>query len=546
MRAQDLDSRQKEVVEAVKNSSARRVLVLGGPGSGKTAVALWSARAILDAQPSARVLFLTFSRAAVSQIMNRSPGVLAGVESRVEIQTFHGLSFRVLRAYGRYAGYDADGLSIQAETRRRLFGVDPSILGFGDLIPGFLRLLHDSPRLKTLIASRWRLVVCDEVQDTSAEQFDLLNLLAQEKLLMLGDVNQLIYTFIPGVSVKRFQDIKNSSDKTIELEPRSHRDPTGAIPALAKAVFERRFEDPAVTEALGSGRLVIMTNIDDDSVASTIKGLVETCLLSGQKEIGVFVHSNAAVAEIADRLSAAGVEHALVGIPEAHAEALDAMMQECSFAVGTADWQDVCVSFAIYLTSCVRGRQPPELAQKLLNGGRLPEKIVQALADLRRQLEGRVNVPISDLLPTITESWPRLAITSGIRPWQMAAKHFGRLVYPYRGFLLTESSCELVARTIHQARMEAMLDMSFVETAPVRLMNYHQTKGREADTVIHVFRDDDYFGREVSEPFEELSRLLNVAVSRARQQVVILLPPSPHPVIRPFAGLANQSLKKTS
>ena len=38
-------------------------------------------------------------------------------------------------------------------------------------------------------------------------------------------------------------------------------------------------------------------------------------------------------------------------------------------------------------------------------------------------------------------------------------------------------------------------------------MNYHQTKGREADVVIHVFHDDDYFGNE-AEPFEELSAYL--------------------------------------
>ena len=64
-------------------------------------------------------------------------------------------------------------------------------------------------------------------------------------------------------------------------------------------------------------------------------------------------------------------------------------------------------------------------------------------------------------------------------------------------------------------------------------MNYHQTKGREADTVVHVFRPNDYFGREV-EPFAKTSRLLNVAVSRARQRVVVELPPTPHPLVEPF------------
>jgi DNA helicase-2/ATP-dependent DNA helicase PcrA len=64
-------------------------------------------------------------------------------------------------------------------------------------------------------------------------------------------------------------------------------------------------------------------------------------------------------------------------------------------------------------------------------------------------------------------------------------------------------------------------------------MNYHQTKGREADTVIHVFLPNDYFGRE-AEPFEDASKLLNVAVSRARKNVVVLLPSNPHALVEPF------------
>ena len=40
-------------------------------------------------------------------------------------------------------------------------------------------------------------------------------------------------------------------------------------------------------------------------------------------------------------------------------------------------------------------------------------------------------------------------------------------------------------------------------------MNFHQTKGREADVVLHVFLENDYFGDE-TEPFPESSRLMNV------------------------------------
>ena len=69
-------------------------------------------------------------------------------------------------------------------------------------------------------------------------------------------------------------------------------------------------------------------------------------------------------------------------------------------------------------------------------------------------------------------------------------------------------------------------------------MTYHQTKSREADTAIHVYRHGDFFGRE-GEPFEEASRLLNVAITRARKRLVLILPHDPHPLVKPFYALRD-------
>ena len=69
-------------------------------------------------------------------------------------------------------------------------------------------------------------------------------------------------------------------------------------------------------------------------------------------------------------------------------------------------------------------------------------------------------------------------------------------------------------------------------------MNFHQTKGREADAVILVYRDGDYLAdRNDSEPFEESSRVLLVALSRAKKEVVVILPVEPHQLVAPFTEL---------
>ena len=70
-------------------------------------------------------------------------------------------------------------------------------------------------------------------------------------------------------------------------------------------------------------------------------------------------------------------------------------------------------------------------------------------------------------------------------------------------------------------------------------MNFHQTKGREADAVILLIHD--YRSRERSEPFPEGSLLLNVAISRAREQVNIILSENPHPLVEPLMALADRS-----
>ena len=47
MKLEDLDHRQREVVDAVATSDDR-IIVLGGAGTGKTTTALWTARTYLE------------------------------------------------------------------------------------------------------------------------------------------------------------------------------------------------------------------------------------------------------------------------------------------------------------------------------------------------------------------------------------------------------------------------------------------------------------------------------------------------------------------
>ncbi len=534
MRYEDLDPKQEDVVKAVLQRD-RKILVLGGAGTGKTTVALWCARKLLEQpvdQTVTRVLFLTFSRSAVSQLIRRSPGIISVYERNVEIITFHSLAYRLLSSFGRYAGYGKKQLSIQSEARRKLLGDTTGHLVYDDLLPGAISLLN-SPEIRRLVSSRWKLIICDEVQDTNQEQWELLKILSPPKLLLLGDDRQMIYTFIRGVSLERFAQVRASVDQVIELRPVSYRDPSGAIPALAEAIRCRQFDDPAVLEALDNGRLSVIRVNDNSEFPELIKKQIAH---NARKEIGIFAHSNAAVAQLADHLTEANIEHVLVGIPEAHAEALSAMSAECGLAVGLATPEEMCTALATFLTATTRGRRAPDLAHALLGRMPLPGEIEGAIEQLEAALKAATDGNLSGLASLAMRSWQGLRIRGGSKSWQHAAGHFRRIAYPYRNEGVSAETVALLNEAVERSRIEALIDLDYSERGRIRLMNYHQTKGREADVVIHIFYDDDYFGRE-AEPFEELSRLLNVALSRARERVIILLPPNPHPLVEPFGAL---------
>ena len=538
MRFDDLDHTQRGVVDAVLQSHDK-VLVVGGPGTGKTTTALWVARRYLetpDPHPGLRVLFLTFSRSAVSQIMREAPGVLSRYADRVEILTFHSLAYRLLKGFGRYAGLGTAPPSIEPAARSKLLGHDGSKLQYKDLIPQALSLLDESEHVRRLFADRWGLVICDEAQDTGTEQWQLLRTIALRKVLLLGDPNQMIYTFIGGVSPKRFQELRRWVDKEVELESRSYRDPSGVIPAVAEAIRRREFDHEAVLEAIRSGRLTIHFDVDSGNHLDMLKELVRDARAKGSRDVGIFAHSNAAVADLAEQLNDAEIEHVLVGIPEAHAEALGCMATQCAFSLGLATIEDVRESLAVFVTASTRQRDIPYVARALIGREDLPDLVETALQRLERDLGATTQGTMGDLIDTATRSWEGLAIAGGARPWRRAVEHFQRLTGPLRNASVSEDSVRQLLEIVERSRVEALTDLDYSDRGTVRLMNYHQTKGRQADTVVHVFRPDDYFGPEAA-PYEGTSRLLHVAISRARSKVIILLPPMPHPAVRPFKNL---------
>ena len=86
------------------------VIVLAGPGSGKTTVLTERLIRILEESPeeSFRVLALTFTNKAASEMAERVSEEVFDKASRVFIGTFHSFCADVLRNHGAYVGIKPD------------------------------------------------------------------------------------------------------------------------------------------------------------------------------------------------------------------------------------------------------------------------------------------------------------------------------------------------------------------------------------------------------------------------------------------------------
>lgn len=185
-------------------------VVEAGPGRGKTATAIAAADAWAVRHAGQRVLFTSFSNAAVRRIA--AAAGFAQHHANLEFQTYHSVAFDLLRLYGRFAGLPTpaqvldkteehlvaltedwpDDDDAYAE-RRRTFARATGRVAFADMIRLVTRLLQTSQTLRGVIRRRYGCIVVDEFQDTTDEQWSLLQLIAENaRLLVFGDPHQMI------------------------------------------------------------------------------------------------------------------------------------------------------------------------------------------------------------------------------------------------------------------------------------------------------------------------------------------------------------------
>ena len=228
------------------------MMVLAGPGSGKTAVVTGrTCRLIEEGISPSSILVVTFTRAAAAEMKERFLRQRGEVSTAVTFGTFHGVFFGILRHTYSISGGTVIGeqqkLSLLKELLQQLYpGAEqeadlPSQVGreisqikgsglspenyysgvlpqevfrkvyasyekwkqenrrmdFDDIIVRCWRLLSGRPELCRAWQNKFRYLLVDEFQDISPMQYKIVKLLAQPRnnLFIVGDDDQSIYRF---------------------------------------------------------------------------------------------------------------------------------------------------------------------------------------------------------------------------------------------------------------------------------------------------------------------------------------------------------------
>ena len=256
----ELNPEQRQAVEAIGGP----VLILAGPGSGKTRVIAHRVAYLITVcgvNPH-RIMAVTFTNKAAREMVDRLNHLVSGSVADLTLGTFHAICARILRREGRAIGIDPRFVIYDQEDQISLLkrsiqevGLDPkqyapraiqsaisaakshlltpqdyiqhshsyfeevvgrvyehyqqlltesSALDFDDLLMKVVQLFKISPEILSRYQSRYLHLLVDEFQDTNLVQYELIKQLGGKyrNICVVGDPDQSIYSW-------RFADLRN-------------------------------------------------------------------------------------------------------------------------------------------------------------------------------------------------------------------------------------------------------------------------------------------------------------------------------------------------
>lgn len=336
----ELNPQQQKAVAAPPGP----ILVLAGPGSGKTRVLTYRIAYLIAALnvPAHQIMAVTFTNKAAREMGHRVEGLLGEKTNGLWLGTFHAICGRILRREAahlpvdsNFVIYDADDqtalikrviqekvanskdynpnqvLSRISNAKNDLLGPDQypiesyrdetiqaiyaayqaylvasNAMDFDDMLLYTAHLLETQPNIRQKYAHRFQHILVDEFQDTNQAQYNLLYHLASHhrNLFVVGDEDQSIYRW-RGADYRNVERFANDfPQRTTILLEQNYRS-TQKILDTAVSVIN---ENPHRTEknlftARGTGKpATVYEALDDHDEAAYVVDTIVKQVREGQ------------------------------------------------------------------------------------------------------------------------------------------------------------------------------------------------------------------------------------------------------------------------
>jgi len=333
------------------------LLVIAGPGSGKTRVITYRIAALIDSgvKPS-NICAITFTNKAAEEMRQRV--IALGASAGAHISTFHSLCVRILRKYAAQAEInsnfsiydqndqakcikqavkdceldttnfpparmldaissrlknnliDVDTFKAKAddfftETLAKIYARYQNILAerngldFDDLLMKTAFLLQDCPDVCCELSNRFKFLLIDEYQDTNHAQYTIAKALASQhnNICATGDPDQSIYRW-RGADIRNIINFeKDWPDAVVVKLEENFRSTPNILEAADNLIAQNqnRKEKKLVPTKPGGADAVISAFEDEAEEAQSIALKVEELLSKDDslKDIAVFYRVNA-------------------------------------------------------------------------------------------------------------------------------------------------------------------------------------------------------------------------------------------------------------
>jgi len=309
----NLNPRQKEAVE----TTAGPLLILAGPGSGKTRVLTHRIAHLIQCGINPEnILAVTFTNKAADEMRQRVANLLQNKVKMPFIGTFHAFCLRILKQEIKNLGYksnfiiydEQDQLSLIKKIsqelqidkeqfkpgiiaakisalKNELIGPSTSsgqaenyfeetiakvyegyqnylkkinALDFDDLIMLLVELFSKFPKILKKYQEKFRYILVDEYQDTNAAQYVLINLLAKkyENVCVVGDDAQCLP---PDTKISTSKGPLPIAHIKGEIILNSAGGRGGIYNSSAEKIYKRYYEGPLIKIVTKTGKILRLT-----------------------------------------------------------------------------------------------------------------------------------------------------------------------------------------------------------------------------------------------------------------------------------------------